>query len=58
MVLNAGDPPACLKGYGGTRRTDPDQTTGLPPVNTGAHCAASPASGDNVRGAQNAPAGG
>ena len=58
MVLNAGDPPACLRGYGGTRRTDPDQTTGLPPVNTGAHCAASPASGDNVRGAQNAPAGG
>jgi phospholipid/cholesterol/gamma-HCH transport system substrate-binding protein len=55
MVLNANDPPACLQGYGGTRRTDPDQTSNLPAVNTDAHCAAAASSGDNVRGAQNAP---
>ncbi|MFL6100240.1 MAG: MCE family protein [Actinomycetales bacterium] len=55
MVLNAGDPPTCLEGYGRTRRTDPNQTSDLPPVNTAAHCAAPPGSATSVRGAQNAP---
>jgi phospholipid/cholesterol/gamma-HCH transport system substrate-binding protein len=55
LVLNVGDPPACLKGYAGTRRTDPDQTTGLPPLNTAARCAEPPGSATDVRGAQHAP---
>lgn len=58
IVLNANDPPACLKGYGATRRTDPDQTSNLPPVNTSARCSAAPGSGSDVRGAQNAPGAG
>jgi phospholipid/cholesterol/gamma-HCH transport system substrate-binding protein len=55
LVLNLNDPPACLAGYGGTQRTDPDQTTNLPPLNTQAHCAAPAGSPTDVRGAQNAP---
>lgn len=55
LVLNVDDPKACEQGYGGTKKTDPHQTTNLPPVNTGAHCAAPRGSGINVRGAQNAP---
>ncbi|MGW5239382.1 MCE family protein [Monashia sp. NPDC004114] len=55
LVLNADDPKACEVGYEGTHKVDPHRTTGLPPVNTDAHCAASRASGMNVRGAQNAP---
>ncbi|HET8593773.1 MAG TPA: MlaD family protein [Intrasporangium sp.] len=55
LVLNSDDPKACEQGYGGTTKTDPHQTTNLPPVNTGAHCAAPRGSGVNVRGAQNAP---
>ena len=43
------------KGYGGTRRTDPQQTTGLPPLNTGVRCALPRGSATSVRGAQNAP---
>jgi phospholipid/cholesterol/gamma-HCH transport system substrate-binding protein len=55
MVLNANDPPACLKGYTGTRRTDPDQTTNLPPLNMEAHCGEPAGSATGVRDAQNAP---
>jgi phospholipid/cholesterol/gamma-HCH transport system substrate-binding protein len=55
LVLNVDDPPACLKGYGATDRTDPAQTTNLPPLNTAAHCAEPSGSGTDVRGAQHAP---
>lgn len=55
LVLNADDPKACTAGYEGTKKVDPHRTTGLPPVNLDAHCAASRGSGVNVRGAQNAP---
>jgi phospholipid/cholesterol/gamma-HCH transport system substrate-binding protein len=55
LVLNVGDPPACLKGYGGTTRTDPSQTSGLPALNTAAHCAEPSGSSTDVRGAQHAP---
>jgi phospholipid/cholesterol/gamma-HCH transport system substrate-binding protein len=55
LVLNLGDPPACLAGYGGTQRTDPDQTANLPALNTHAHCAAPAGSPTDVRGAQHAP---
>jgi phospholipid/cholesterol/gamma-HCH transport system substrate-binding protein len=57
LVLNVDDPPVCLAGYGGTRRTDPSQTTGLPALNTAAACAAPAGSPTDVRGAQHAPAG-
>jgi phospholipid/cholesterol/gamma-HCH transport system substrate-binding protein len=55
LVLNLNDPPACLAGYGGTRRTDPAQTTDLPALNTAASCAAPSGSATDVRGAQHAP---
>lgn len=55
LVLNADNPKACEVGYEGTTKTDPNRTTGLPPVNLAAHCAAARGSGTNVRGAQNAP---
>jgi phospholipid/cholesterol/gamma-HCH transport system substrate-binding protein len=51
----AQDPPDCTQGYGGTKRTDPSQTTGLPPVNTAARCTLPRGSAASVRGAQNAP---
>jgi phospholipid/cholesterol/gamma-HCH transport system substrate-binding protein len=51
----AHDPPVCTQGYGGTRRTNPQTTTNLPPVNTSARCTAARGSGITVRGAQNAP---
>jgi phospholipid/cholesterol/gamma-HCH transport system substrate-binding protein len=51
----AQDPPVCEQGYGGTRRTDPHQTSGLPPLNSAARCTAPRGSGTSVRGAQNAP---
>jgi phospholipid/cholesterol/gamma-HCH transport system substrate-binding protein len=57
LVLNVNDPAPCLQGYGGTKRTDPAQTTNLPALNTGARCAAAPASSTDVRGAQHAPRG-
>lgn len=50
------DPKVCKRGYEGTQRTDPNRTTGLPPVNTGARCALPRGSTSAVRGAQNAPA--
>ena len=55
LQLNADNPPACTKGYGSTHRTDPQQTTGLPPVNTSVRCAVPRGSATSVRGAQNAP---
>ncbi len=55
LQANADEPPACTKGYGGTHRTDPQQTTNLPPVNTGVRCALPRGSASSVRGAQNAP---
>lgn len=51
----AHDPAVCKQGYEGTRRTDPAQTSGLPPVNTGARCTLPRGSASSVRGAQNAP---
>ncbi|SER82463.1 phospholipid/cholesterol/gamma-HCH transport system substrate-binding protein [Pedococcus cremeus] len=54
LVLSQ-DPAVCKRGYEGTKRTDPNQTTKLPPVNTGARCALPRGSSSTVRGAQNAP---
>jgi phospholipid/cholesterol/gamma-HCH transport system substrate-binding protein len=51
----AQNPPVCTQGYDGTKRTDPSQTTNLPPVNTSARCTAPRGSATSVRGAQNAP---
>ena len=55
LVLNANDPKACTAGYGGTKRIGPDQTTNLPPLNTGARCTEPRGSASSVRGSQNAP---
>ena len=55
LVLNNDDPAACTQGYGGTHRIGPDQTTNLPPLNTGARCTLPRGSASTVRGAQNAP---
>ena len=55
LVLNSNDPKACTAGYGGTKRIGPDQTTNLPPLNTGARCTLPRGSASSVRGAQNAP---
>jgi phospholipid/cholesterol/gamma-HCH transport system substrate-binding protein len=55
LVLNADDPKACTAGYGDTQRIGPDQTTHLPPTNTGARCTLPRGSLPAVRGAQNAP---
>lgn len=54
LVLNADDPPPCTRGYGGTRRRDPDDTS-TRAANTDARCTAPRGSGTSVRGAQNAP---
>jgi phospholipid/cholesterol/gamma-HCH transport system substrate-binding protein len=51
----AHDPAVCKQGYEGTKRTDPSQTSGLPPLNTGARCTLPRGSASAVRGAQNAP---
>ncbi|HMM97226.1 MlaD family protein [Phycicoccus sp.] len=48
-------PAPCTAGYGGTTRTDPNRTSGLPPVNTAARCSLPRGSASDVRGAQNAP---
>jgi phospholipid/cholesterol/gamma-HCH transport system substrate-binding protein len=55
LQLNFSNPPSCTKGYGETKRTDPQQTAGLPALNTGARCAEPRGSATSVRGAQNAP---
>ena len=48
-------PAPCTKGYGATRRTDPNRTTDLPPLNRAAGCTLPRGSASAVRGAQNAP---
>ncbi|MET7383098.1 MlaD family protein [Streptomyces sp. NPDC005526] len=53
LVVNAGDPPACTRGYG-TRRRDPADTS-TRAANTGARCTEPRGSATSVRGAQNAP---
>jgi phospholipid/cholesterol/gamma-HCH transport system substrate-binding protein len=50
-------PKACTQGYGGTRHTDPNRTTDLPPLNRKAACTLPRGSASTVRGAQNAPGG-
>jgi phospholipid/cholesterol/gamma-HCH transport system substrate-binding protein len=54
-VQTAHDPVVCTKGYEATRRTDPNQTQNLPPLNARAGCTLPRGSASNVRGAQNAP---
>jgi len=49
------DPPVCTRGYGGTQKTDPNRTQGLPPLNRDARCSLPRGSASTVRGAQNAP---
>jgi phospholipid/cholesterol/gamma-HCH transport system substrate-binding protein len=48
-------PTACTRGYEGTHKTEPAQTTNLPPLNTNARCTLPRGSSSDVRGAQNAP---
>jgi phospholipid/cholesterol/gamma-HCH transport system substrate-binding protein len=57
MVTTFFDPPNCTTGYGGTKYRNGLDTSPGPALNTSAHCAVSPASGTNVRGAANAPHG-
>lgn len=60
--LNAGliptffDPLPCVSGYD-TTKVFPGQTTTTAPFNTAAKCTASPSTGIDVRGSQNAPSG-
>lgn len=54
LVLNANDPPPCTRGYGGTHRRPPSDTSGAP-ANTDARCTEPRGSSTGVRGAQNAP---
>ena len=49
------EPKVRKQGYEATKRTDPNRTTNLPPVNTGARCTLPRGSASTVRGAQNAP---
>ncbi|MGW2719717.1 MCE family protein [Streptomyces sp. NPDC001492] len=53
LVVNAGDPPPCTKGYGTTWRDPSDTSTRA--ANTAAHCTAPRGGKTSVRGAQNAP---
>ncbi len=53
-MLNVFDPPACMEGYEGTDKR-PGSDVSEVPVNENARCTADPATGVNVRGAQNAP---
>ncbi len=48
-------PGPCTRGYEGTHKTEPAQTTNLPPLNTNARCTLPRGSTSAVRGAQNAP---
>ena len=57
LALNLFDPPPCVQGYQGTQHR-PANDTSPAKLNTGAYCALAPASGVDVRGAQNAPFGG
>jgi phospholipid/cholesterol/gamma-HCH transport system substrate-binding protein len=55
LVLNAADPPGCTRGYGGTRKRSPQDTSDIP-ANTDARCTLPRGNPSSVRGAQNAPA--
>ncbi|WP_019629854.1 MCE family protein [Actinomadura atramentaria] len=55
MTTNFFDPLPCVSGYGGTQYRNGTDTGAGKPFNTAAHCAASPSSGQNVRGSANAP---
>ncbi|MFB4305450.1 MCE family protein [Actinomadura sp. GTD37] len=55
MVTTFFNPPNCTSGYGGTKYRDGLDTSPAPALNTAAHCATSPSTGVNVRGAGNAP---
>jgi phospholipid/cholesterol/gamma-HCH transport system substrate-binding protein len=57
LALNLFNPPPCTQGYQGTPHRAADATSKAT-VNAGAYCALTPASGVDVRGAQNAPYGG
>jgi phospholipid/cholesterol/gamma-HCH transport system substrate-binding protein len=57
FVLNFFNPAPCTAGYQGTQMR-PGNVTTQAPLNTNAYCAASSGSGEDVRGAQNAPYGG
>ncbi|MGD6746962.1 MCE family protein [Streptomyces sp. BH106] len=54
LALNVADPPACTKGYEGTKWRDPADTS-TREANTDARCALPRGSASSVRGAQNAP---
>jgi phospholipid/cholesterol/gamma-HCH transport system substrate-binding protein len=57
LALNLFNPPPCVQGYQGTPHR-PANDTSPAKLNTGAFCALPPATGVDVRGAQNAPFGG
>lgn len=57
LVLNADEPPACRKGYEGTEKRAPSDTSRRP-SNTEARCTEPRGSETSVRGAQNAPGAG
>ncbi|MEO6204901.1 MAG: MlaD family protein [Mycobacteriales bacterium] len=53
-LVSTGSPAACTNGYETTKKRDPSDTK-LRTPNLLAYCANDPATGSNVRGAQNAP---
>jgi phospholipid/cholesterol/gamma-HCH transport system substrate-binding protein len=57
LALNLFNPPPCTQGYQGTPHRA-GNVTSKASVNAGAYCALPPATGVDVRGAQNAPYGG
>ncbi|WP_059011087.1 MCE family protein [Streptomyces specialis] len=57
MAVTFFQPLPCTQGYGGTTYRNGLDTSSAP-LNTEASCTASPSSGQNVRGSQNAPYGG
>jgi phospholipid/cholesterol/gamma-HCH transport system substrate-binding protein len=57
LALNLFNPPPCTQGYQGTPHRA-GNVTSKASVNVGAYCALPPATGVDVRGAQNAPYGG
>jgi phospholipid/cholesterol/gamma-HCH transport system substrate-binding protein len=57
LALNVFNPPPCTQGYQGTQHRA-GNVTSKATINPGAYCASPPATGVDVRGAQNAPYGG
>jgi phospholipid/cholesterol/gamma-HCH transport system substrate-binding protein len=57
LALNLFNPPPCVQGYQATSHR-PANDTSAAKLNTSAYCALPPATGVDVRGAQNAPFGG